>query len=147
MIKLLIPPDTLTGRTASGCGLLLIQSCEACLRSAVIAIALDADSGAEVMLGISALTPVHRSRYGTDRPLDVAAHYDLLRMPIDICAGRSDGIISRDNVRMHFDAMMKGGCNATFNEFNLGHLDFTFAGAVTSLLLDHKCVPRLAGKL
>ena len=49
-------------------------------------------------------------------------------MPVDICAGRGDGIIAKDNVRMHYDAMASGGCHVTYKEFDFGHLDFTFAG-------------------
>ena len=76
----------------------------------------------------SARRSAYRLRYGTEAPLDIAAHYELLKMPIDICAGRGDGIIAKDNVRMHYDAMAAGGCHVTYKEFDFGHLDFTFAG-------------------
>lgn len=50
-------------------------------------------------------------------------------MPVDICAGRGDGIIAKENVLMHYEAMRAAGCRVTYKEFDFGHLDFTFAGA------------------
>ena len=34
---------------------------------------------------------------------------------------------------MHYDAMAARGCHVTYKEFDFGHLDFTFAGALMSI--------------
>jgi len=49
-------------------------------------------------------------------------------MPVDICAGRGDGIIAKENVLMHYEAMRLASCEVSYKEFDFGHLDFTFAG-------------------
>ena len=69
----------------------------------------------------------NRAEYHQEEPPDVAANYHLLDFPIDIMAGRADGIIARENVLMHYEAMRKAGCRVTYKEFDFGHLDFTFA--------------------
>lgn len=44
------------------------------------------------------------------------------------CAGRSDGIIARENVIKHYNQMHAAGCDVTYKEFeSFGHLDFVFA--------------------
>ena len=44
------------------------------------------------------------------------------------CAGRADGVIARENVVKHYNAMRAAGCDVTYKEFeSFGHLDFTFA--------------------
>lgn len=69
----------------------------------------------------------NRKRYGTDRPPDVAAHYHLLTgLPVDLVAGRSDGVIARDDVAAHFDHMQWAGLEVTYKELDVGHLDMTF---------------------
>ena len=40
------------------------------------------------------------------------------------CAGKSDGVINKENVGKHYRAMQAAGCNVTYKEFNFGHLDF-----------------------
>ena len=43
-------------------------------------------------------------------------------------AGRSDGVIRRENVVRHYETMRAAGCEVTYKEFeSFGHLDFTFA--------------------
>lgn len=64
-----------------------------------------------------------------DCPLDVADHYVLLRgLPIDLVAGRSDGLIAREDVATHYDEMKSAGLQVSYKELNGGHLDMTFAG-------------------
>ncbi|KAK9834097.1 hypothetical protein WJX84_003001 [Apatococcus fuscideae] len=69
----------------------------------------------------------NQQAYGQPEPPDVAAAYHLLDFPIDIMAGRADGVIAKENVLMHYEAMRKAGCRVTYKEFDFGHLDFTFA--------------------
>ena len=69
----------------------------------------------------------NQQEYGQAEPPDVAASYHLLDFPIDIMAGKADGIIARENVLMHYEAMRNAGCCVTYKEFDFGHLDFTFA--------------------
>ena len=42
---------------------------------------------------------LHRQHYGEAQPPDVAGYYGLLDCPVDICAGRADGVIAKENVR------------------------------------------------
>ena len=65
----------------------------------------------------------------------MSEQYDLLKMRIDICAGRSDGIIPPANITMHHAAMVAGGCDVHLEEFDCGHLDFTASGAAASTSL------------
>lgn len=69
----------------------------------------------------------NREAYGTDQPLDIAANYAALKMPIDILAGTNDGVIAVENVRKHLEELEKARCHVTYKEFNFGHLDFVFA--------------------
>jgi hypothetical protein len=41
----------------------------------------------------------YRQHYGEAQPPDVAGYYGLLDCPVDICAGRADGVIAKENVR------------------------------------------------
>ena len=70
---------------------------------------------------------LNRRHYGQNEPLDMAAHYDLIDCPVDLLAGKADGVIAPENVQEHYERMQKAGCNVTYKEFNFGHLDFTFA--------------------
>ncbi|DBB06489.1 TPA: hypothetical protein ACH3X1_012041 [Trebouxia sp. C0004] len=65
--------------------------------------------------------------YGSDEPTDIAENYSFLRMPVDIMAGRSDGVIAKENVLMHYQKLQEANCSVTYKEFDFGHLDFTFA--------------------
>eukprot|EP01024_Parvocaulis_polyphysoides_P067166 TRINITY_DN7970_c1_g3_i2.p2 TRINITY_DN7970_c1_g3~~TRINITY_DN7970_c1_g3_i2.p2 ORF type:complete len:180 (+),score=34.35 TRINITY_DN7970_c1_g3_i2:52-591(+) len=66
-------------------------------------------------------------RFHTHEVYDIVNQYNMLDMPVDLVAGRWDGIISRQNIQYHFDKMEQGGVNVTYKEFDYGHLDFTFA--------------------
>lgn len=68
----------------------------------------------------------NREHYGQDTPLDVMEEYGSLHCPVDICAGRADGIIAKENVVVHYEAFKTAGARVTFREFDFGHLDFTF---------------------
>ncbi len=69
----------------------------------------------------------NHAKYGAPTPPDIGAHYDLLDAPVDLLAGRADGIVPMTNVLLHFEAMRRAGTRVTYKEFNFGHLDFTFA--------------------
>lgn len=69
----------------------------------------------------------NQEAYGQDMPPDVAANYGALQMPIDIMAGESDGVIAKENVEKHWQALKDAGCCVTHKVFDFGHLDFTFA--------------------
>eukprot|EP00898_Chlorokybus_atmophyticus_P005579 jgi/Chlat1/6021/Chrsp4S06203 len=64
--------------------------------------------------------------YGTPEPLDVAAHYGLVDVPVDVVAGKRDGLIPASMVRLHHERLARAGRPSTFNEFDYAHLDFTF---------------------
>ena len=65
--------------------------------------------------------------WGEPEPPDIAANYSLIDCPVDIMAGRADGIIAPENVRQHYERLKQAGCSVTYKEFDFGHLDFTFA--------------------
>lgn len=65
--------------------------------------------------------------YHQDTPLDIAKNYHVLKMPVDIMAGKSDGVIAKENVLMHYQKLQEANCSVTYKEFDFGHLDFTFA--------------------
>ncbi len=70
----------------------------------------------------------NRKHYGTDTPPDVAAHYDVLQgLPVDLVAGINDGVIAREDVETHYEAMKAAGLEVTLKELDVGHLDVTFA--------------------
>lgn len=69
----------------------------------------------------------NQRHYNEPEPCDVAEHYGLLDCPVDIMAGRADGVIAPQNVLQHYDRMRAAGAAVTYKEFNFGHLDFTFA--------------------
>lgn len=70
----------------------------------------------------------NKAHYGTSKPPDIAQHYHLLQdLPIDLVAGRQDGIIPPEDVLLHYKAMEQAGVQVTYKEFNVGHLDVTFA--------------------
>lgn len=69
----------------------------------------------------------NRAAYGSSAPPDVAANYGLVDIPVDLVAGEADGVVSRESVLKHYDALRDAGCRVTYKCFNFGHLDFTFA--------------------
>eukprot|EP01025_Chloroclados_australasicus_P043374 TRINITY_DN46324_c0_g1_i1.p5 TRINITY_DN46324_c0_g1~~TRINITY_DN46324_c0_g1_i1.p5 ORF type:complete len:133 (+),score=15.94 TRINITY_DN46324_c0_g1_i1:148-546(+) len=66
-------------------------------------------------------------RMHTKDTYDILSQYNLLDIPVDLVAGRQDGIISSSNIRHHFEKMDAQGVAVTYKEFDYGHLDFTFA--------------------
>lgn len=52
----------------------------------------------------------NKAHYGTSKPPDIAQHYHLLQdLPIDLVAGRQDGIIPPEDVLLHYKAMEQAG--------------------------------------
>lgn len=83
-------------------------------------------------------------KYGQSYPPDIAAHYALLDFPIDIVAGKRDGIIASANCQRHYFMMKSAGCTVSFQEFEeLGHLDFVSA---VKDELRHYVMSRLAAR-
>ena len=66
-------------------------------------------------------------QYGCAAPPDIAADYHRLDVPVDIIAGRHDGVVARENVVQHYLKLQAAGCRVSFKEFQLGHLDFVFS--------------------
>ncbi|EFJ12557.1 hypothetical protein SELMODRAFT_123829, partial [Selaginella moellendorffii] len=65
--------------------------------------------------------------YGTPEPLDVAAFYDVIDIPVDFVAGKKDRLIPRSMVRKHYETLKAAGGQASYQEYEYAHLDFTFA--------------------
>ncbi|KAL4361801.1 hypothetical protein GQ457_04G038950 [Hibiscus cannabinus] len=70
---------------------------------------------------------VNMEVYGSPQPLDLGEYYSLIDIPVDLVAGRKDQIISSLMVSKHYRLMKDAGVSASYNEFEYGHLDFTFA--------------------
>ena len=70
----------------------------------------------------------NRAVYGSPVPPEVSDFYDLLRgLPVDMIAGRYDGVVNPDDVRRHCEALRAAGVKTTFRQFDVGHLDLVFA--------------------
>jgi len=69
------------------------------------------------------------ARYGTDAPPDVAALYRLLDVPVDIVAGRADGVVAAADVARHHRAMVAAGVkDVSYVEFpDAGHMDLVMS--------------------
>lgn len=65
--------------------------------------------------------------YGSPYPLDIAANYNVIDIPVDLVGGQRDKLIPPSMVRKHYEALKSGGCQASYAEFGFAHLDFTFA--------------------
>lgn len=65
--------------------------------------------------------------YGAPEPLDLGEYYGLIDIPVDLVAGRKDRVIRPSMVRKHYTLMKDAGVDATYNEFEYAHLDFTFS--------------------
>lgn len=92
--------------------------------------------------------------YGQPTPVDIAAEYWRIDVPVDFAAGKYDGIISPQCVKKHRNHMVAAGVipflrghghlifcesgarqtpvhagvrHVTYREFEFGHLDFTFS--------------------
>ncbi|KAE8720524.1 STOMATAL CYTOKINESIS-DEFECTIVE 1 family protein [Hibiscus syriacus] len=70
---------------------------------------------------------VNMEVYGSPEPIDLGEYYSLIDIPVDLLAGRKDQIISSSMVSKHYRLMKDVGVNVSYNEFEYGHLDFTFA--------------------
>ena len=62
-----------------------------------------------------------------ETPIDIAANYHRIDIPIDIAGGIRDMIIPSDAVYQHVQHMQAAGKAVTFKEFDFGHLDFTMS--------------------
>ncbi|XP_071731520.1 uncharacterized protein [Rutidosis leptorrhynchoides] len=65
--------------------------------------------------------------YGSPEPLDLGEYYGLIDIPVDVVAGKKDRVIRPSMVRKHYRLMRDAGVEATYNEFEYAHLDFTFS--------------------
>ncbi|KAI3726803.1 hypothetical protein L1987_66609 [Smallanthus sonchifolius] len=65
--------------------------------------------------------------YGSPEPLDLGEYYGLIDVPVDVVAGRKDRVIRPSMVRKHYRLMKDAGVEASYNEFEYAHLDFTFS--------------------
>ncbi|KAL8250567.1 hypothetical protein R6Q59_034260 [Mikania micrantha] len=65
--------------------------------------------------------------YGSPEPLDLGEYYGLIDVPVDLVAGRKDRVIRPSMVRKHYRLMKDAGVEASYNEFEYAHLDFTFS--------------------
>ncbi|XVF50634.1 hypothetical protein PTKIN_Ptkin04bG0117600 [Pterospermum kingtungense] len=72
-------------------------------------------------------TSANMEVYGSLEPLDLGEHYSLIDIPVDLVAGRKDHIISASMVKKHYKLMKDSGVEVSYNEFEYGHLDFTFS--------------------
>ena len=71
---------------------------------------------------------VNQTRYGLAHPQSVSDHYDLLEgIKIDLVAGAYDGVISKEDVMLHYNAMRDAGVEVTYKELELGHLDMCYS--------------------
>ncbi|KAL2461652.1 alpha/beta-Hydrolases superfamily protein [Abeliophyllum distichum] len=65
--------------------------------------------------------------YGSPEPLDLGEYYGFIDIPVDLVAGRKDKVIRPSMVRKHYKLMKDAGVEASYNEFEYAHLDFTFS--------------------
>nr|GEV97300.1 AB-hydrolase lipase domain-containing protein [Tanacetum cinerariifolium] len=65
--------------------------------------------------------------YGSPEPLDLGEYYRLIDIPVDVVAGKKDKVIRPSMVRKHYRLMRDAGVDASYNEFEYAHLDFTFS--------------------
>ncbi|EEF50639.1 uncharacterized protein LOC8286736 isoform X5 [Ricinus communis] len=65
--------------------------------------------------------------YGSPEPLDLGEYYGFIDIPVDVVAGRRDNVIRPSMVRQHYKVMKDAGVDASYNEFEYAHLDFTFS--------------------
>ena len=70
---------------------------------------------------------VNLEAYGTPKPLDIGAHYGVIDIPVDFVAGLKDKLIPKSMVRKHYEMLKDAGCEASYDEFEYAHLDFTFS--------------------
>ncbi|KAF7813801.1 Gastric triacylglycerol lipase [Senna tora] len=65
--------------------------------------------------------------YGSPEPLDLGEYYGLIDIPVDVVAGHKDRVIRPSMVKKHYKVMKDAGVDASYNEFEYAHLDFTFS--------------------
>ncbi|KAL9239415.1 hypothetical protein vseg_013741 [Gypsophila vaccaria] len=65
--------------------------------------------------------------YDSPEPLDLAEHYDLIDIPVDLVAGKKDKVIRPSMVRKHYSLMNEAGVDVSYTEYEYAHLDFTFS--------------------
>ncbi|KAK9116099.1 hypothetical protein Sjap_015046 [Stephania japonica] len=65
--------------------------------------------------------------YGSPEPLDLGEYYGLIDIPVDLVAGKKDEVIRSSMVNKHYRLMKDSGVEASFEEFEYAHLDFTFS--------------------
>lgn len=65
--------------------------------------------------------------YGSPEPLDLGQCYNLIDIPVDLVAGKRDHVIRSSMVKKHYRQMRRSGVEVTYNEYEYGHLDFTFS--------------------
>ncbi|TYI53473.1 hypothetical protein E1A91_D11G006500v1 [Gossypium mustelinum] len=70
---------------------------------------------------------VNMEVYGSPEPIDLGEYYSLIDIPVDLVAGKKDQIITSSMVKKHYRLMKDSGVDVSYNEFEYGHLDFTFA--------------------
>lgn len=84
---------------------------------------------------------VNQTRYGLAHPPNVSDHYDLLEgIKIDLVAGTYDGVISKEDVMRHYNAMRDAGVEVTYKELELGHLDMCYSSKEEVLQYVSKCL-------
>ena len=76
--------------------------------------------------------------YGRTTPLDLASEYWRIDIPVDIVAGKNDGVIPPECVQMHVTHMLDKGVKVSYKEFAYGHLEFsaTVAHDLQSYVMD-----------
>ncbi|XP_026407831.1 uncharacterized protein LOC113303058 [Papaver somniferum] len=65
--------------------------------------------------------------YGAPEPLDLGEYYELIDVPVDLVAGKKDRVIRPTMVKRHYKLMKDSAVEASYNEFEYAHLDFTFS--------------------
>ncbi|KFM23313.1 Lysosomal acid lipase/cholesteryl ester hydrolase [Auxenochlorella protothecoides] len=77
----------------------------------------------------------NRAVYAAPRPPSIAHNYRLLDVPVDLVAGTSDRVVGVEDVKMHARWLARSGQPIHLREFDVGHMDLTFA--VKPELRDH----------
>lgn len=85
---------------------------------------------------------VHEREYGQPNPVDIASEYHRINIPVDLVAGKKDGVIPPVCVRKHAQCMQEAGIDVSYKEFDYGHLEFSFTvqDDLVSYMLD--CLSR-----
>jgi hypothetical protein len=74
---------------------------------------------------------LNRRHYGQDVPPDVSDGYGTLadnNIRVHLVAGAYDGVIAKEDIKMHYTCMQRSGVDVTYTELDLGHLDVCFGG-------------------